>query len=108
MPFPQNLVMHVRFGRVSSAFLAPNGGAPVSAFLEIITHASTPDYVAHFAAIERGWRKLGGKTHWGKLSFDPAGVVGTFPDAARFRRVRRAMDPDEVFLNDYLRTLLHV
>ncbi len=106
--YPQNLVMHVRFGRPSSAFLAPNGGAPVSAFLEIITHASTPDYAAHFAAIERGWRRLGGKSHWGKMTFDPAGVVQTFPGAASFRHVRRAMDPDEVFLNDYVRTLLHV
>ena len=108
--YPQNLVMHVRFGQNSSAHLAPNSSGTHSAYIEIIAHANTAGHEQHFAAVERTWLRLGGKAHWAKLTYDRARMLENYSPAAvqAFLAVRRAMDPDQVFLNDYVRDVLHV
>jgi FAD/FMN-containing dehydrogenase len=108
--YPQNLVLHARFGAQSAAFLAPNGGPGESAFIELITHANTSRFEEHFSAVERSWRRLGGRAHWGKVSFEPGRILDSYAPAAvqAFRQVRDAFDPDEIFLNDYVRTLLRM
>jgi FAD/FMN-containing dehydrogenase len=106
--YPQNLVIHTRFGRGSSAYLASNGGAGHYAFIEVITHASTGQHEEHFSAIERDWLARGGRAHWAKMSFCPERILDNYPQAAQFRLVRAQMDPDGVFLNDYVRSLLRL
>jgi len=108
--YPQNLVMHVRFGRNSHAYLAPNGGDGCSAFFEIITHANTPNHADHFAGVERYWQRLGGRAHWAKMTADPDRLIDNYAPSRveAFREVRRAMDPEQVFLNDYVRRVLHI
>lgn len=106
--YPQNLVLHVRLGAESAAYLAPNVEMPRCAYFEIVTHANTGRHREHFEAVERYWRRLGGRTHWGKLTYDHTRIHETYPGAslANFLGVRRRMDPEQVFLNDYLREAL--
>jgi L-gulonolactone oxidase len=109
--YPQNLALHARFGRGASAFLAPNGGEKNQwAFIEVITHANTPLHEAHFERIERTWYRLGGRPHWGKMTYqvDQLAVNYSLADLSAFAKVRRDMDPNEVFLNDYVREALHL
>ncbi|TWF75014.1 FAD/FMN-containing dehydrogenase [Pseudonocardia hierapolitana] len=48
----------------------------------------------------------GARPHWGKLHwFDDDHLEAAFPALDRFRRVRREIDPQGTFLNDYLRPL---
>jgi FAD/FMN-containing dehydrogenase len=49
----------------------------------------------------------GGRPHWGKLSFlEPDAWKAAFPLVDRFIAIRRTVDPDGVFLNDWLRPVL--
>jgi hypothetical protein len=108
--FPQNLPIHVRFGRPSHALLAPNqaGQAHAYAFIEIMTHVHTGRWEPHFRDVELAWRRLGGNSHWGKVTFDRAGLNANYPLVAiqQFNTVRAQMDPDGVFLNDFVRDAL--
>jgi hypothetical protein len=108
--YPQNLVLHVRFGRQSQAFLHPNRGSEYAAYLEIVTHVNTSRHQEHFEAVERVWHRLGGKSHWGKVTYQPDRIIANYAaaDVTAFLDVRRAMDPGQVFLNDYVRRILHV
>jgi FAD/FMN-containing dehydrogenase len=48
----------------------------------------------------------GGRPHWGKLHFlDATAIARRYPALDEFRAVRRALDPDEAFVNDHLRGL---
>jgi FAD/FMN-containing dehydrogenase len=108
--YPQNLVIHVRFGSESRAFLHPNRGSRLAAYFEIVTSVHAARHEEHFAAVERDWHRLGGKSHWGKLTLHPARLLENYApvDVADFLEVREAMDPAEVFLNDYVREILHL
>ncbi len=47
------------------------------------------------------------RPHWGKMhTLDAAALAGLYPRWDDFRRVRAALDPRGIFLNDYLRRLL--
>lgn len=107
--YPQNLVLHVRFGRESRAFLHPNRGSEFTAYMEVVTHVNASRQQEHFEMIERIWHRLGGKPHWGKVTYQPDRNIDNYNplDATRFRNQRDRMDPGEVFLNDYVRRVLH-
>jgi FAD/FMN-containing dehydrogenase len=60
-----------------------------------------------FREAEEIFRQFDGRPHWGKLNFlDPNELEGIFPLLDRFVAVRRRLDPDGIFLNDYLRPIL--
>jgi L-gulonolactone oxidase len=108
--YPQNLVLHARFGAPSTALLAPSAGQPSSCYIEIVTHVNTARHEDYFRDVERDWLRLGGRPHWGKLTYAPERIRDAYPPAsvAKFLGVRRKMDPAQVFLNDYLRDVLRV
>jgi FAD/FMN-containing dehydrogenase len=109
--YPQNLVIHVRFGRQSRAFLHPSRGEDVlTAYFEIVTSSHTARQEEHFTTVERAWHRLGGKPHWGKLTYQPDRILENYApaDVTAFLEVRQAMDPAEIFLNDYVRQVLHL
>lgn len=61
----------------------------------------------YFADMEPLLLGYGGRPHWGKKHTRTAEQLGRFyPDWAAFRSLRRTHDPDDVLLNDYLRTIL--
>jgi FAD/FMN-containing dehydrogenase len=60
-----------------------------------------------FPEAERLFRGFDGRPHWGKLNFlETDELRPAFPLLDRFVQVRRRLDPDGVFLNDYLKPIL--
>lgn len=67
---------------------------------------NTLPYREYFRDMEPLFREAGGLPHWGKKhSLHGEELAELYPEWEDFRRVRREMDPDGVFLNDYLREL---
>jgi len=65
------------------------------------------EYLPYFAAVEEIFRRYHGRPHWGKLhTQDAASLRALYPHYDDFRRVRATLDPQGLFLNDYLRRLL--
>jgi FAD/FMN-containing dehydrogenase len=65
------------------------------------------DWRPLFDAAEAIFRNHGGRPHWGKLHGLGADELRRlYPRFDEFRRHRAALDPDGLFLNDYLRRLL--
>jgi FAD/FMN-containing dehydrogenase len=59
-----------------------------------------------FADVEAIFRAHGGRPHWGKIHTRGADELCLlYPMWERFRELRRRLDPDGCFLNDYLRGL---
>lgn len=60
----------------------------------------------YFNDLEPLFRRFGGRPHWGKKhSLTGSELVELYPHWEEFHRIRRDMDPDGVFMNDYLRDL---
>src|SRR3954449_588798 len=61
----------------------------------------------YFRAVEAEMRALGGRPHWGKMHWRTADDLRpVYPRFDEFLAVRDAVDPDRVFGNDYLETVL--
>lgn len=87
------------------AFLSVTQGE-VSAVVSVHDEADNIHW-DFFADIETIVHGLGGRPHWGKLNFlKPDVWRGSFPLLDKFTAVRRHVDPDGVFLNDWLRPIL--
>ncbi|QFU75648.1 FAD-binding protein [Halioglobus maricola] len=64
------------------------------------------DYKPFFATVEPILRKYGGRPHWGKLnSLGQDEFRELYPRWDDFAAVRRELDPNGRFLNDYMRKL---
>lgn len=64
------------------------------------------DYGPYFKAIEPIFRKYNGRPHWGKLNtLQRDDFAALYPHWQDFEQVRRELDPEGRFLNDYLRSL---
>jgi FAD-linked oxidoreductase len=64
-------------------------------------------YQAYFDAAEAIMRAYGGRPHWGKMhSLTAHELRPLYPRWDDFQAVRRRLDPEGLFLNAYLRTLL--
>ncbi|GGA75254.1 oxidoreductase [Pseudoclavibacter endophyticus] len=92
--------------------IAPDRGMLSTAFeRETLTIAllqnTTLDYRAYFEDVEPIFLRHGGRPHWGKKHTRAAEELGRmYPHWDRFLQLRRELDPDGVFLNDYLRSVL--
>lgn len=61
----------------------------------------------YFQALERILLSFEGRPHWGKEHTLAAGeLAGLYPHFGDFQQVRAELDPQGLFLNDYLRRLL--
>jgi FAD-linked oxidoreductase len=66
-------------------------------------------YQDYFQHIEEIFRRYQGRPHWGKLHTQNAQSLATlYPHWHDFQRVRATLDPQGIFLNDYLRKLFDV
>jgi FAD/FMN-containing dehydrogenase len=65
------------------------------------------EYKAFFDDLEPVFRDFGGRPHWGKKhSLRAEDLEPLFPEWEKFRKVRQELDPEGVFLNDYLKNIL--
>jgi L-gulonolactone oxidase len=101
--FPQNFVLHGRFIRNSDAYLAPSYGNSHTCMLQLVSYFGA-DVEQYFADVEERLLSLGGRPHWGKTfntTIDFGKLYGA--NMQKFNSVRRQMDPNGIFLNDFTR-----
>lgn len=64
------------------------------------------DFEPYFHMMQPIYRKHGGRPHWGKMNYlTQADFAALYPKWNDFLEVRRALDPNGKFLNDYLKTI---
>ncbi len=103
--FKVNFPIECRFVRGDDIWLSPAYGRE-SAYIAVHMYQGMP-HEAYFRAIEEIYQKYDGRPHWGKMhTLDAATLAARYPRWDDFRRVRAALDPQGIFLNDYLRHLL--
>jgi L-gulonolactone oxidase len=65
------------------------------------------EFAPYFTAVEAEMRKLDGRPHWGKMHYRTAADLRpAYPRFDEFLAARDAVDPDRVFANAYLDTVL--
>lgn len=62
------------------------------------------EFETYFRAVEAIMDSYGGRPHWGKRHYQNAATLSErYPQWEKFQAVRRRLDPDGVFANDYTR-----
>jgi FAD-linked oxidoreductase len=100
--------VEVRFTAADDIPLSTAHGRP-SAYIAVHMYKGTPwpDVERYFRDVEEIMVGFGGRPHWGKMHFRSASdLEPMYPRWAEFRAAREKFDPDRVFANDYLRTVL--
>lgn len=111
--YPQNMVLHTRYIKNSSAYLSPASSEDHTCCIEILTFTGDNrpinSYDYYFKAVEQDWIELGGKPHWGKAIYSVdklKAMYGANMDA--FLEIRQQLDPDQIFMNDFLRQVFQL
>lgn len=66
-------------------------------------------YKAYFAEVEKIFLKYDGRPHWGKVnSLGAKEFAARYERFADFKKLRQEMDPNNLFVNDYLRYALGI
>jgi FAD-linked oxidoreductase len=102
--FAVHFPLECRFVHSDDIWLSP-AYQRESAYIAVHMYRGMP-YQSYFQHIEEIFKRYQGRPHWGKIhtrtSEELAGLYTRWHD---FRRVRATLDPDGMFLNDYLRKL---
>ncbi|WP_354701535.1 L-gulono-1,4-lactone dehydrogenase [Paraconexibacter sp. AEG42_29] len=95
----------VRFAAADDAFLS-TAHARDSCYIAVHQYTGM-EYESCFRGVEAIMDEYGGRPHWGKRHYQSAATLRErYPEWARFQAVRRRLDPDGVFTNDYVRRVL--
>lgn len=77
-----------------------------SGYIAVHVYKGTP-YDAYFQGVERIMDSYGGRPHWGKMHFQRAeSLAERYPRWDEFQAVRRRLDPEGRFTNQYLERVL--
>ncbi|MDG4766046.1 D-arabinono-1,4-lactone oxidase [Solwaraspora sp. WMMD406] len=94
-----------RYVAADHAYLSPAYGRD-SVTISVHQNETSP-YQEFFADVEPIFHAYGGRPHWAKIHhLEGRDLLSRYPEADRFLTVRHRLDPDGVFLSDYLRRLL--
>jgi len=75
-------------------------------YIAVHVYRGTP-YDAYFQGVERIMDSYGGRPHWGKMHFQRAETLADrYPRWADFLAVRRRVDAEGIFFNQYLERVL--
>ncbi|WP_329792290.1 D-arabinono-1,4-lactone oxidase [Lentzea sp. DG1S-22] len=98
----------VRFTAADTAWLSPSRQA-LTCHIGVTHPVSVRDpegWVAPLRAVDSVLWDFGGRPHWAKVHFRTGReLAGRYPEWDRFQDLRRAWDPDGVFLAGHLREL---
>ncbi len=100
--------VEVRFTAADSIPLSTANGRP-SAYIAVHMYKGTPwpDIERYFRDVEEIMMEFGGRPHWGKMHFRTAAdLAPMYPRWSEFLAARERFDPERVFSNDYLHTVL--
>lgn len=102
---PVTFPVEVRVTPPSDAWLSTAYGRD-SAYVACHVYRGAPD-PEYFAGVEEIMTRMEGRPHWGKLHTRDADYLrGVYPRFGDFVALRREMDPDGLFANDYLDRVL--
>lgn len=105
--FAVNFPVECRFVKGDDIWLSPAYQRD-SAYIAVHMYQGMP-YNEYFQAVEEIFQRYDGRPHWGKLhTLTAATLASRYPHWQDFLRVRASLDPQGVFLNDYLRQLFGV
>lgn len=97
--------IEMRFVAPDDAFLSPAAGRE-TCYLAVHMYAGM-EWEPYFRAVAEIMDAAGGRPHSGKRHFQTAETLaGRYPDWDRFQAVRRRLDPEGVFANEYVRRVL--
>ncbi len=101
VPFP----IEVRFVAPDDALLSPAGGRD-TCYIAVHMYRRM-EWAPYFRAVEDVMNDFDGRPHWGKRHFQTAATLAPrYPEWQRFQDVRRRLDPDGVFANEYVHRVL--
>ncbi|MBX3567794.1 MAG: FAD-binding protein [Rhizobiaceae bacterium] len=100
--FPDEISpLQIRWQKADDAFLSAQTGRDTTSVS--VSGEIGRDYLPFLRAVDEALRPFFARPHWGKLHFlDRGRVERLYPDFERFQKVRREMDPDDLFLNPHL------
>ena len=97
---PVAMPYEVRFTQGDDAYLSTAAGRD-TCYVAVHQYRGM-DFDAYFRGVERIMDDYDGRPHWGKRHFQTAATLAPrYPDWDAFQAVRRRLDPDGVFANDY-------
>ncbi len=102
--FAVHFPVECRFVRADDIWLSPAYQRD-SSYIAVHMYKGM-QYKPYFRHIEKIFERYQGRPHWGKMHTRSAEqLAALYPRWHDFRRVRASLDPQGVFLNDYLRQL---
>ncbi len=102
---PVGMPYEVRFTKGDDAYLSTAAGRD-TCYIAVHQYRGM-DFDAYFRGVERIMDDYGGRPHWGKRHFQTAATLAPrYPDWDAFQSVRRRLDPDGVFANEYVARVL--
>jgi len=102
--FAVHFPLECRFVHSDDIWLSP-AYQRESAYIAVHMYRGMP-YQSYFQHIEEIFKRYQGRPHWGKIHTRTSKELAElYPRWHDFRRVRATLDPDGMFLNDYLRKL---
>jgi FAD-linked oxidoreductase len=105
--FKVHFPIECRFVHADDIWLSP-AYQRASTYIAVHMYCGMP-YREYFYHIEEIFKRYQGRPHWGKLHTRTASELAElYPHWDDFLRVRASLDPQGVFLNDYLRELFAV
>jgi FAD/FMN-containing dehydrogenase len=105
--FQVHFPIECRFVKADDIWLSPAYQRD-SAYIAVHTYKGMP-YHDYFRAIEEILLRYEGRPHWGKLhTLKAEQLAERYPKWDDFLQLRAELDPQGIFLNDYLRTLFGI
>ncbi|HEX4203416.1 MAG TPA: D-arabinono-1,4-lactone oxidase [Ktedonobacteraceae bacterium] len=102
--FKVHFPVECRFVHADDIWLSP-AYQRTSAYIAVHMYRGMA-YRAYFEQVEAIFKRYQGRPHWGKMhTQNAASLEVLYPHWHDFRRIRAALDPQGLFLNDYLRQL---
>jgi FAD-linked oxidoreductase len=102
--FQVHVPLGCRFVRADDIWLSP-AYQRESVYIAAHMYRGMP-YKSYFRHIEEILQRYNGRPHWGKIhTQDATRLASLYPRWHDFQRIRAALDPQGLFLNDYLRQL---
>ena len=103
--FPLPMPIECRISAGDDALISQAHERP-TVYIAVHQHR-TMEFEPYFREIERIFREVDGRPHWGKLHFrEAADLAPSFSRWDDFQRVRDRLDPNRTFSNAYVRRVL--
>ena len=105
--FQVHFPVECRFVHADDMWLSP-AYQRESAYIAVHMYRGMP-YRTYFYFIEEIFKRYNGRPHWGKMHTRTADELSMlYPRWQDFQRIRATLDPQGMFLNNYLRTLFGI